>query len=251
MVHRTTQSHSFVRKTVLVAICLFSGLFMIQCDGGSAKFVKVPLPYGLEALEPSISAQTMDLHYNKHYAGYVKKAIELTGKAPYSGKSPEDVIRMTAGDPEKAAIFNNAAQAWNHAFFFQSLKPEGGGEPEGRLADMINADFGDFKKFRKALIAAATDSFGSGWIWLALKDDKLVICATRDADNPIAHDAIPLFGIDIWEHAYYLDYQNRRGDYVAAVLDKLVNWEFVAAQLPLLPAEPEIPAEPEAETPAE
>ncbi|MDL2275132.1 superoxide dismutase [Desulfosarcina sp. OttesenSCG-928-G10] len=241
MVHRSVKPH-FVRKAVLVTACFVAGLFMIQCDGGSATFTKTPLPYALDALAPAISAQTMDLHYNKHYAGYVKNAIELSRRAPYSGKTPEEIIRMTANNPAQAALFNNAAQAWNHAFFFQSLKPEGGGAPEGRLAEMIAADFGGFKKFRKEMIAAATGHFGSGWVWLALKDDKLVICATHDADNPIAHDAIPLFGIDVWEHAYYLDYQNQRGDYVTAVLDHLVDWDFVAAQLPV-PVEPEVPAE--------
>lgn len=248
MNHRFFKQHRFLRKTVLVAACLGAGLFMTQCDGGSAKFVKTPLPYALDALEPTISAQTMDLHYNKHYAGYVKKAIEFTRSAPCSGKSPEDVIRMTAGDKAQAATFNNAAQAWNHAFFFQGLSPNGGGEPDGRLAEMINANFGDFKKFRKALISAASQKFGSGWVWLVLEGDKLVICATDDADNPIAHGAIPLLGIDVWEHAYYLDYQNRRDEYVTAVLDNLIDWTVASAQLPPVvdveaPVAPETPAE--------
>ncbi|MDL2268470.1 superoxide dismutase [Desulfosarcina sp. OttesenSCG-928-A07] len=244
MRYRSVRHRSFFGKTALVAMCLVSGLFLMQCDSGSATFTKIPLPYALDALEPAISAKTMDLHYNRHYAGYVKKAIELTRGAPYSGKSPEEVIRMTAGDPDKAAVFNNAAQAWNHAFFFQSLKPKGGGEPEGRLAEMINGSFGGFKKFKTQMITAASEQFGSGWVWLALKDGKLMICAASDADTPIAHDAIPLLGIDIWEHAYYLDYQNRRGDYVEAVLNNLVDWDFVSAHLPA-------PAEPEADVPAE
>lgn len=190
------------------------------------------MPYALDALEPCISAQAMDLHYNKHYAGYVKKAIALTSGTACGGKTPEEVIRMTAGDAAVAGIFNNAAQAWNHAFYFKVLKPKGGGEPEGRLAEMIDDAFGSYDDFKEAFIKAASSQFGSGWAWLVLKDGQLAIFTGGNADTPIAHDMLPLFCVDVWEHAYYLDYQNRRAEFVETVLDKLANWEFVASQLP-------------------
>lgn len=218
--------------TVLAA-CVVAALFLVQCGngGGSAIFEKEALPYGQDALAPIISAQTMGFHYDQHYAGYVKKANDLTSSAGFAGKTPEEVIQMTADDPSTAAIFNNAAQAWNHAFFFKCLKPEGGGAPQGRLAEMIDASFGGFADFKTVFLSAAKDQFGSGWVWLVLEKDKLAVVAGANADTPLAHGLTPLFTVDVWEHAYYLDYQNRRTDYVQGVLDKLANWEFVAGQL--------------------
>jgi superoxide dismutase, Fe-Mn family len=218
--------------TVLAA-CVVAALFLVQCGkgGGSAIFEKEALPYGQDALAPIISAQTMGFHYDKHYAGYVKKANDLTRSAGFAGKTPEEVIQMTADDPSKAAIFNNAAQAWNHAFFFKCLKPEGGGAPQGRLAEMIDASFGGVADFKTVFLSAAKDQFGSGWVWLVLEKDKLSVVASANADTPLAHGLTPLFTVDVWEHAYYLDYQNRRTDYVQGVLDKLADWEFVAGQL--------------------
>jgi Fe-Mn family superoxide dismutase len=222
----------FTRSSVL-AVCVLSALFLVQCNsgGGSAIFVMEPLPYSQDALAPTISADTMGFHYDKHYAGYVKKANELTKGMAFAGKTAEAVIQKTAGDASKAAVFNNAAQAWNHAYFFKCLKPDGGGAPEGLLAEMIDAAFGGFVEFEKLFITAAKDQFGSGWVWLVLDDGKLAVVTSANADTPLAHGLIPLFTVDVWEHAYYLDYQNRRVDFVKSVLDNLANWDFVAAQL--------------------
>ncbi len=222
-----------ILRSSALAACAFAVLFLVQCGTGddSAIFVKEPLPYGQEALAPLISAETMGFHYDKHYAGYVKKANALIKGAGYAGKTPEEVIRITANDVTKAAIFNNAAQAWNHAYFFKCLKPEGGGVPEGMLAEMIDSTFGGFVDFKELFLTAAKDQFGSGWVWLVLDEGKLAVVTGANADTPLAHGLIPLFTVDVWEHAYYLDYQNRRVDFVKAVLDNLANWEFVAAQL--------------------
>ena len=220
------------RSSVLVA-CALAALFLVQCSGGdgSAIFVMEPLPYSQDALAPTISADTMGFHYDKHYAGYVKKANALTKGMGFSGKTAEAVIQATAGDASKAAVFNNAAQAWNHAYFFKCLKPGGGGAPEGLLAEMIDSAFGGFVEFKALFITAAKDQFGSGWVWLVLDGGKLAVVTSANADTPLAHGLIPLFTVDVWEHAYYLDYQNRRVDFVQSVLDNLANWDYVAAQL--------------------
>ena len=220
------------RSSVLVA-CALAALFLVQCSGGdgSAIFVMEPLPYSQDALAPTISADTMGFHYDKHYAGYVKKANALTKGMGFSGKTAEAVIQATAGDASKAAVFNNAAQAWNHAYFFKCLKPGGGGAPEGLLAEMIDLAFGGFVEFKALFITAAKDQFGSGWVWLVLDEGKLAVVTSANADTPLAHGLIPLFTVDVWEHAYYLDYQNRRVDFVQSVLDNLADWDFVAAQL--------------------
>jgi Fe-Mn family superoxide dismutase len=205
----------------------------MQCKGGgdAAIFVMEPLPYSQDAMAPHLSAQTMGFHYDKHYAGYVKKANALTKEKGYAGKTVEAVIKMTAGDTSKAAVFNNAAQAWNHAYFFKCLKPQGGGPPEGQLAEMIDTAFGSFADFEEVFLTAAKSQFGSGWAWLVLDEGELVVISCANADTPLAHDLTPLFTVDVWEHAYYLDYQNRRADYVKTVLDNLANWDFVAEQL--------------------
>jgi len=221
------------RCTVLLTVSAIAALFLVQCGFGSspAQFVKEPLPYELDALAPYISAEAMDLHYNKHYAGYVKKAIALTRGTVYADKSPEETIRLSAGDEASTAVFNNAAQAWNHAFYFKCLTPDGGGVPEGRLAAMIDEAFGSLDAFKKEFITAASGQFGSGWAWLVLADGHLNLFVGGNADTPLAHDLVPLMCVDVWEHAYYLDYQNRRSEFVATVLDELVNWPFVAEQL--------------------
>lgn len=223
---------SLVRLSVLAVLSL-TALFMVQCSGGghSAIFIKEPLPYDQDALAPTISAETMGFHYDKHYAGYVEKANRLTEGKAYLGKGAEAVIRMTAGDDSRKAVFNNAAQAWNHAFFFKCLKPGGGGEPQGVLAEMMAESFGSFADFKKAFLDAASGQFGSGWVWLVLDQGRLAVVAGANADTPLAHDQTPLFTVDVWEHAYYLDYQNRRADFVAGVLDNLVDWDFVAQRL--------------------
>jgi Fe-Mn family superoxide dismutase len=221
-----------VRSSAIVA-CTLAAVFLAQCSrgGDAAIFVMEPLPYSQDALAPVISADTMRFHYDNHYAGYVQKANVLTQKMGFAGKTAEAVIQMTAGDAAKAAVFNNAAQAWSHAYFFKCLKPGGGGAPEGLLAEMIDSDFGGFADFKERFITAARDQFGSGWVWLALDEGKLVVVTGANADTPLAHGLTPLFTVDVWEHAYYLDYQNRRVDFVESVLDNLANWDFVAAQL--------------------
>jgi Fe-Mn family superoxide dismutase len=223
----------FLVRSSLITACALAALFLVQCSdgGGSAIFVMEPLPYGQDALAPTISADTMGFHYDKHYAGYVKKANDLTTGSGFAGETAEAVIQATSGDASKAAVFNNAAQAWNHAFFFKCLKPGGGGVPEGLLAEMIDSAFGGFTEFKALFITAAKDQFGSGWAWLVLDGGKLAVVTSANADTPLAHGLIPLFTVDVWEHAYYLDYQNRRVDFVQAVLDNLANWDFVAAQL--------------------
>ncbi|MCP9846676.1 superoxide dismutase [Synechococcus sp. Lug-A] len=189
------------------------------------------LPYELDALEPHISRQTLEFHHGKHHAGYVANLNKMVEGTDLEGKSLEEVILAVAGDASKAGIFNNAAQVWNHTFYWQGLKPGGGGAPSGPLADKINADFGGFDVFTEQFKAAGATQFGSGWAWLVLDGGTLKITKTGNADLPLAHGQKALLTMDVWEHAYYLDYQNRRPDYISTFLDKLVNWEFVAANL--------------------
>jgi Fe-Mn family superoxide dismutase len=189
------------------------------------------LPYGLDALEPHISRQTLEFHYGKHHAAYVTNLNKLLEGGELEGKSLEEVILAVAGDATKAGIFNNAAQVWNHSFYWQCIKPGGGGAPTGALAEKIAADFGSFEAFVEQFKAAGATQFGSGWAWLVLDGGTLKITKTANADLPLAHGQKALLTMDVWEHAYYLDYQNRRPDYMTTYLDKLVNWDFVAANL--------------------
>lgn len=190
-----------------------------------------PLPYAENALDPAISANTIAFHYGKHHKGYVDTLNKLTGGTELASLSLERIISETAGKPDKAAIFNNAAQSWNHTFYWRSLRPKGGGEPPAALKQMIDASFGDLDACKKELAAAATNRFGSGWAWLVLDAGKLKVITTGNAETALAKGGTPLLTIDVWEHAYYLDYQNRRADYVNAVLDKLINWGFAADNL--------------------
>jgi len=190
-----------------------------------------PLPYAEDALAPVISAQTISFHYGKHHKGYVDKLKELVAGTEFANASLEDICVKTAEDKRRAALFNNAAQIWNHNFYWTSLAPKAGGKPEGELLKRIEADFGSFDKLRTELIEAAMGQFGSGWAWLVLDKDKLAVTRTGNADLPLVHGQKPLLTIDVWEHAYYLDYQNRRKDYATAVVDKLLNWKFAATQL--------------------
>lgn len=230
--HFVTHKRFIFRLSILATVA-FATLFLTQCSGGgdTAVFVMEPLPYSQDALAPHISAETMGFHFDKHYAGYVKKANALIKGTGYAGKNAEAVIQTTVDDASTAAIYNNAAQAWNHAFFFKCMKPEGGGVPEGQLAKMIDASFGSFVDFKEVFLTAAQNQFGSGWAWLVVDDGELAVITGANADTPLAHDLIPLFTVDVWEHAYYLDYQNRRVDFVKTVLDHLANWDFVSEQL--------------------
>jgi Fe-Mn family superoxide dismutase len=190
------------------------------------------LPYADNALDPVMSSSTLNFHHGKHHATYVNNLNNLLeGKDDLKALSLEDLIRQTYQKPEQQGLFNNAAQVWNHTFFWHSMRPGGGGEPTGKLKERIDADLGGLDEFKKAFKQAATGQFGSGWAWLVDDNGKLAVTNTPNAVNPLAQGQKALLTIDVWEHAYYLDYQNRRPDYVDAFLDKLVNWEFAASNL--------------------
>ena len=193
---------------------------------------KLPsLPWAEDALEPVISARTIALHYGKHHRTYVTKLNELVAGTRFADMPLEQVVAETAGKEEHRKIFNNAAQAWNHTFFWNCLAPDGGGEPGGVIGRRIETELGGYDKFAEDFGKAAIECFGSGWAWLAERGGKLEIVATSNADTPIAKGVVPLLTIDVWEHAYYVDYENRRPDFVKAVIAKLLNWEFAQAQL--------------------
>ncbi len=187
-----------------------------------------PLPYDYKALEPYISSQTLEFHHDKHHATYVTTYNKLVQEAGLADQPIEEVIKVAFKDSGKAAIFNNGAQAWNHSFYWNSLKPSGGGSPTGDLAAKIDADFGSFDKFKEAFKTAGTTQFGSGWAWLVLDGGSLKVTKTANAENPVVHGQVPLLTMDVWEHAYYLDYQNKRPDYISTFLDHLLNWDFAA-----------------------
>lgn len=190
-----------------------------------------PLPYAENALDPVISANTIGLHHGKHHKGYVDALNKLIAGTPLASLSLEVLISETAGKADKVAIFNNAAQTWNHTFYWNSMRAQGGGEPPAALRKRIEDSFGTVDACKQELAAAATAQFGSGWAWLVLEADKLKVVKTGNAGCPRTKGMKPLLAIDVWEHAYYLDYQNRRADYVNAVLDKLIHWGFAADNL--------------------
>jgi Fe-Mn family superoxide dismutase len=191
-------------------------------------FTLPPLPYAINALEPHISSRTLEIHHGKHHNAYVVNLNNLTKDSPLAKQSLEQVILSAAGDAAKVGIFNNAAQVWNHTFYWHCLKQGGGGQPTGTLAAAIDAAFGSFDAFKEQFKQAAATQFGSGWAWLVAEGKTLKITKTGNADLPMSHGQVALLTCDVWEHAYYLDYQNRRPDYVQTFLDSLVNWEFVA-----------------------
>ena len=194
--------------------------------------LKLPdLPFAPTALEPAISAKTFEFHHGKHHAAYVNKGNELLKGTDLEKLSVEENIKKTAGDAAQAAIFNNVAQVWNHSFYWQCLKAGGGGKPTGKIADKIKADFGGFEKFVEDFKAAGAGQFCSGWAWLVLSGGKLEVVKTPNAGNPMTDGKKPLLTVDVWEHAYYLDYQNRRPDYLSTFVEKLINWDFVNANL--------------------
>ena len=182
------------------------------------------LPYAKDALAPHISAETLDFHHDKHHAAYVANLNNLSEGTEWAEKGLEEIVRAAEG-----GIFNNAAQVWNHTFYWNSMKPGGGGEPGGALADAVNQTFGGYGEFRKAFAQAAATQFGSGWAWLVLDGGGLKIVKTPNADNPLRNGMTPLLTIDVWEHAYYVDYRNARPKYIEVFLDSLVNWDFAAA----------------------
>ena len=197
----------------------------------SHPIVQQPLPYVQNALDPVISANTLSLHYGKHHKTYVETLNKLIAGTELADMPLEKIVKTTAGQPDRIAIFNNAAQAWNHAFYWRSLKPKGGGEPPSELRKMLEDSFGGVQQCKKELCAQAVDQFGSGWAWLIQDGSKLKVTKTGNANTPIADGQKPLLTIDVWEHAYYLDYQNRRVDHVNALLDRLINWDFAAENL--------------------
>ena len=194
-----------------------------------------PLPYAEDALAPVISAQTVNIHYNKHHKGYFDPVNKLTAGTPLAEAPLEEIIMKTykdAANLNSPSLFNMASQVWNHTFYWNSLKAGGGGKPSGKLLDKINESFGDFDKFKKTFADASVTNFGTGWSWIvADKKGKLSVIKTEDADSPLTMKLKPLLTIDVWEHAYYLDYQNKRAAYVDAVIDKLLNWDFAATNL--------------------
>jgi Fe-Mn family superoxide dismutase len=189
------------------------------------------LPYAQDALAPVISAETLSFHYGKHHKAYVDNLNKLVAGTDLSETPLETLIKAVAGKPDKAGVFNNAAQIWNHTFFWNSMKPNGGGAPTGAVAKAIDASFGSYDNFKKEFANAAMTQFGSGWAWLVADKGQLKVAKTPNAETPLTTGQTALLTVDVWEHAYYLDYQNRRADFVAAVIDKLLNWEFANANL--------------------
>lgn len=189
------------------------------------------LPYAQNALEPSISANTLSYHYGKHHKGYYDKVNAAITGTPLAGKPLDVIVKESAKNKAQLKLFNSAAQAWNHNFYWQSMKPKGGGAPTGELATRIDKDFGSYDNFKTQFITTGADHFSNGWVWLVLEKNKLKIIDTHDADNPIVHGVKPLLVSDVWEHAYYLDYKNLRKDYLTAFVDHLLNWEFVGQNL--------------------
>ena len=185
-----------------------------------------PLPYAEDALAPHMSAETLEYHYGKHHKTYVEKLNAAVDGTPDADASLEDIIKKADG-----GLFNNAAQTWNHTFFWNGLSPSGGGKPSGAVAGRIDSDLGGYDDFRKQLTEAATGQFGSGWAWLVEDGGKLSVMNTANADLPLKHGATALWTIDVWEHAYYIDYRNARPKYIDAVLDNLINWDFVNQNL--------------------
>jgi Fe-Mn family superoxide dismutase len=217
--------------TALAALALAS-LPKLAIAQQKGPFTLPPLPYSEDALDPVISARTMSFHYGKHHRANVDNLNKLIEGTDFMNQSLEQIIKSTLGKPNRTAIYNNTAQAWNHAFYWQSMHPHGGGVPAGAAKERIDAAFGGYDGFKKEFATAATTQFGSGWAWLvADMNKKLSVLKTANADTPIAQGLRPLLTIDVWEHAYYLDYQNRRADYVAAWIERLANWDFVNANL--------------------
>lgn len=217
---------------------LMTGLAAFGALGGPAvwtsqaradgPFVQPMLPYGEEALDPVISGRTVGLHYGKHHAGYFRNLNRMVDGTPLAEKSLAEVVVTSARDKTMAKLFNQAGQAWNHILYWEQMVPGGPSAPTGDLAARIDETFGSFEDCKKAIAKASMSVFGSGWGWLVMEEDgSLGVMGTANGDNPLARDKTALVGIDVWEHAYYLDYENRRGEHVKALLDRLINWRVV------------------------
>jgi superoxide dismutase, Fe-Mn family len=197
----------------------------------SAGIVLPALPWAQSALAPAISENTISFHYGKHHQAYVNNTLKMIAGTELEKASLEEIIKKTAGRSDQTALFNNAAQVFNHTFYWSSMKPGGGGEPQGKMAEKIKESFGSYQKFVEVFSNAAATQFGSGWAWLVSDGAKLQVVKTPNAETPITTSAKPLITIDVWEHAYYLDYQNRRADYIKAFVEKLLNWDFAEKNL--------------------
>jgi Fe-Mn family superoxide dismutase len=229
---RTTTRRGFLAGALAAGSLAAAAGPRLAFAQAAGPFTLPPLPYAEGALQPVISARTMSFHYDKHHRAYVDNLNKLVVGTEFARKPLDDIVKATAGDPKRVAIFNNAAQDWNHTLYWNSMHPKGGGAPGGAMADRIKDSFGDYPKFREEFSTAAITQFGSGWAWLVQgPDKKLKVVKTGNADTPMAQGMTCLLTCDVWEHAYYLDYQNRRADYVNAWLDKLVNWDFAAKHL--------------------
>ena len=189
------------------------------------------LPYASDALAPYMSSETLDFHHGKHHQTYVTNLNNLVKDSDMQDASLEDVVIKSSKDASMAGIFNNAGQHWNHILFWQCMKPNGGGAIPSELENRINSDFGSVDQFKEAFVQAGTTQFGSGWAWLAIDNGKLVVTKSANASNPLVEGMKPILGCDVWEHSYYIDYRNKRPDYLKAFLDNMVNWEFVSSQL--------------------
>ncbi|WP_306252566.1 superoxide dismutase [Parvularcula sp. IMCC14364] len=190
------------------------------------------LPYAQDALEPHISANTLSFHYGKHHQAYVDNLNKMIAGTPHDGASLEAIVTESAINSDMQGVFNNAAQIWNHTFYWHSMSANGGGKPTGKIAELIDRDFGSYDEFKSAFAAAGATQFGSGWAWLVLKGEKLEVRKTANADTPLTEIGVtPLLTMDVWEHAYYLDFQNKRPAYIETFLDKLVNWDFANQNL--------------------
>lgn len=230
---------TFIMSSVAAASSLpiVKGQAWAQTSNKSS--IELPkLPWEQNALDPVISSRTVGIHYGKHHAGYVTMLNKLLATQPsYEGQSLEQIIQASVGKLDQQAVFNNAAQIWNHTFYWQSLRPNAGGKPGQDIQNKINEAFGSLDEFRKAFLAASAGQFGAGWVWLVAdrKTKRLSVIKTGNAETPISSGAFaPLAVLDVWEHAYYLDYENRRAEYATAVLDKLLNWSFVENNLSTL-----------------
>ena len=189
------------------------------------------LPYASDALAPYMSSETLDFHHGKHHQTYVTNLNNLVKDSDMQDASLEDIVIKSSKDASMAGIFNNAGQHWNHILFWQCMKPNGGGAMPSELENRISSDFGSVDQFKEAFVQAGTTQFGSGWAWLAIDNDKLVVTKSANASNPLVEGMKPILGCDVWEHSYYIDYRNKRPDYLKAFLDNMVNWEFVSSQL--------------------
>jgi Fe-Mn family superoxide dismutase len=227
--------HRHSRRRFLPGVAGFilstPGVLMATATTTSGPLTLAPLPYAESALEPVISAQTLGFHHGKHQKTYVETANKLIAGTELEDLPLDAIVRASVGKPDRVQIFNNAAQVWNHEFYWKSLTPRGGGEPPAELKRRIESAFGGVQACTKELASAATAQFGSGWVWLVADGAQLKVVKTADAETPFTQGLKPLLTIDVWEHAYYLDYQNRRADHVKAVIEKLLNWPFAAENL--------------------